>query len=105
MRAIARSISQCRSALQHQACQYSSGFVRRQKLLTNTYSGFVYKHANNAEFDIFQRPRFSVISRALSVDAAHVTNGVADVNRAGPLVEYERRIAAGELVDGDACQV
>ncbi|XP_034199799.1 AFG1-like ATPase isoform X4 [Prunus dulcis] len=103
MRAIARSISQCRSALQHQACQYSSGFVRRQKLLTNTYNGFVYKHANNAEFDIFQRPRFSVISRALSIDAAHVTNG--DVNRAGPLVEYERRIAAGELVDGDACQV
>lgn len=75
MRAIARSISQCRSALQHQACQYSSGFVRRQKLLTNTYSGFVYKHANNAEFDIFQRPRFSVISRALSIDAAHITNG------------------------------
>ncbi|XP_008223582.1 PREDICTED: lactation elevated protein 1 [Prunus mume] len=105
MRAIARSISQCRSALQHQACQYSSGFVRRQKLLTNTYSGFVYKHANNAEFDFFQRLRFSVISRALSVDAARVTNGVADVNRAGPLVEYERRIAAGELVDGDACQV
>lgn len=24
---------------------------------------------------------------------------------AGPLVEYERRIAAGELVDGDNCQV
>ena len=25
--------------------------------------------------------------------------------RAGPLVEYERRIAAGELMDGDLCQV
>lgn len=30
---------------------------------------------------------------------------MADVNRGGPLVEYERKIAAGELVDGDACQV
>lgn len=28
-------------------------------------------------------------------------NGIAG----GPLVEYERRIAAGELLDGDACQV
>lgn len=25
--------------------------------------------------------------------------------RGGPLVEYERRIAEGELLDGDACQV
>lgn len=30
---------------------------------------------------------------------------IADYNVAGPLVEYERRIAAGELVDGDSCQV
>lgn len=30
---------------------------------------------------------------------------MADTNRAGPLVEYERRIASGELMDGDTCQV
>lgn len=29
----------------------------------------------------------------------------SDEKRRGPLVEYERRIAAGELMDGDACQV
>jgi hypothetical protein len=34
-----------------------------------------------------------------------VSGSTADVNGAGPLVEYERRIAAGELVDGDSCQV
>ena len=34
-----------------------------------------------------------------------VLSSIADVKKAGPLVEYERRIAAGELVDGDACQV
>ncbi|RVW88372.1 AFG1-like ATPase [Vitis vinifera] len=30
---------------------------------------------------------------------------VKEVSRAGPLVEYDRRIAEGELVDGDNCQV
>lgn len=34
-----------------------------------------------------------------------VLGPMADANRGGPLVEYERRIAAGELFDGDACQV
>lgn len=29
----------------------------------------------------------------------------ADVNRTGPLVEYERRISDGELMTGDICQV
>lgn len=29
----------------------------------------------------------------------------AELNKAGPFVEYERRIAASELVDGDTCQV
>ncbi|XVF88080.1 hypothetical protein PTKIN_Ptkin19aG0020700 [Pterospermum kingtungense] len=48
------------------------------------------------------------IPRAFSTDAAaKVENTVcnAEGNGAGPLVEYERRIAAGELVDGDACQI
>lgn len=30
---------------------------------------------------------------------------VTETNRGGPLVEYERRIASGELVEGDSCQV
>lgn len=30
---------------------------------------------------------------------------MAELKGDGPLVEYERRIAAGELLDGDACQV
>jgi len=30
---------------------------------------------------------------------------VTETSKAGPLVEYERRIANGELVEGDACQV
>jgi hypothetical protein len=30
---------------------------------------------------------------------------VTETSGSGPLVEYERRIANGELVDGDSCQV
>lgn len=34
-----------------------------------------------------------------------LSSSTSDVGRAGPFVEYERRIFAGELVDGDSCQV
>ncbi|GMP68628.1 hypothetical protein CsSME_00028182 [Camellia sinensis var. sinensis] len=44
-----------------------------------------------------------MISRALFADAVKVVNG--EVSKAGPLIEYERRIEAGDLVDGDNCQV
>jgi hypothetical protein len=30
---------------------------------------------------------------------------VPDVPRSGPMAEYEKRIASGELVDGDSFQV
>ena len=30
---------------------------------------------------------------------------MAELNGGGPLLEYKRRIAAGELLDGDVCQV
>jgi len=32
-------------------------------------------------------------------------NFAVDIRRGGPMVEYERRIASGELVDGDSFQV
>lgn len=35
----------------------------------------------------------------------YMTDLLAELNGGGPLLEYERRIAAGELLDGDACQV
>ncbi|KAI3996650.1 hypothetical protein MKX01_009482 [Papaver californicum] len=45
-----------------------------------------------------------LVSRALSYPAAKDNSGV-EGGRGGPFVEYERRIAAGELMDGDSCQV
>lgn len=39
------------------------------------------------------------------IDIRFLTDLLAELNGGGPLLEYERRIAAGELLDGDACQV
>lgn len=46
---------------------------------------------------------FIIISLLKFIVYDHVVEGGAE--RGGPLVEYERRIAAGELMDGDLCQV
>ncbi|CAN1165447.1 5'-nucleotidase domain-containing protein DDB_G0275467 [Linum perenne] len=53
--------------------------------------------------DRFKSRKFANFT-TLTADAdARVTN--SDLRTAGPLVEYERRIAAGDLVDGDNCQL
>lgn len=101
MRAVVRLISQSRAAFRHQHYYHSCILARRQKLL-------VYSSLNQRlpryydEIAVFGQPNLEN-SRALSVEAAKISTG--DASRAGPLIEYERRIAAGELVDGDMCQV
>ncbi|XP_041022241.1 AFG1-like ATPase [Juglans microcarpa x Juglans regia] len=102
MRTMAQSLRHFRLAFRHKKYNYSGGFVRTRMCLIETNIGTVCKLANNVEFERFQDLKL-MISRSMSVDAAHATN--KDVDRAGPLVEYERRIAAGELVDGDSFQV
>lgn len=98
MRRGVRSFRQFRYAFQRQECNYSFSLVKCQKVLIDTG----YRATDNADIDKFSCPKF-IASRTLTTDAAKVSNG--DVNGGGPLVEYERRIAAGELVDGDSCQV
>ncbi|KAF3949322.1 hypothetical protein ACB098_01G335600 [Castanea mollissima] len=102
MRTLARSLRPIRLSLQHKKCNYSGGFMNTRKHLIETNTGSLCKFTDNAEFNRFRYLTYT-ISRAMLADAAKVTNG--DVNGAGPLVEYERRIAAGELVDGDSFQV
>ncbi|KAJ6863262.1 hypothetical protein NC652_039961 [Populus alba x Populus x berolinensis] len=98
MRRGVRSFRQFRYAFQRQECNYSFSLVKCQKVLIDTG----YRVTDNADIDKFSCPKF-MASRTLTTDAARVSNG--DVNGGGPLVEYERRIAAGDLVDGDSCQV
>lgn len=52
----------------------------------------------------FQRSKIGLLHKVLSFCLFCIIN-CTELNKAGPLVEYERRISAGELVDGDVCQV
>ncbi|KAK9213525.1 hypothetical protein WN943_002913 [Citrus x changshan-huyou] len=105
MRRIAGSARYFRSALWHRKFDYWSSFTTRPKDLTENYHNCAYGVANNAEIESFLRSKF-MVSRALSTDAA-ASASIGEVHRAaaGPLVEYERRIIAGELLDGDVRQL
>ncbi|XP_065849830.1 uncharacterized protein [Euphorbia lathyris] len=104
MRRGVRSAYRVISAFQHRECNYSVGLMKRQQkhLIDTNSSTSLYRHVNPADTDRFSCPKF-IISRTLSTSAAEHSNG--DLSKAGPLVEYERRIAAGDLVDGDNCQL
>ncbi|CAI0427667.1 unnamed protein product [Linum tenue] len=93
-----------------QECSSSSARLvggRRQRILIQANSASLHTSFTNTERDRFLLPHNKFANfRALSTDAvARVPDSVADAHKAGPLVEYERRIAAGELMDGDSCQV
>ncbi|PPD98072.1 hypothetical protein GOBAR_DD04904 [Gossypium barbadense] len=102
MRAAVRSVRNIRSAFPQLMKSYSSAFVRKPSHLIEINSTSVYRLPDNAEIDRFLLPAF-FISTPFSTDASSKVD-ITEVNRGGPLVEYERRIAAGELFDGDACQ-
>ncbi|KAE8690984.1 putative Clathrin assembly protein [Hibiscus syriacus] len=99
MRAIVRSVRNIRSACTQRINNYSSAIVRRRSRLIQTNSTPVYTLPHNAEIH-----RFLFSARPFSTGAATKVD-TTEVNGGGPLVEYERRISAGELFDGDACQV
>lgn len=145
MRSVARSLRQLRPVFQRQKCILISGRVAETRFhFEKGYHSLACRVADHAEINLFKNHAFTT-TRALSVDAARLTNGgfplfqalfffnlnvslccigdglkllfplisfilefvvsVTEANRAGPLVEYERRISSGELVDGDSCQV
>ncbi|KAL5842196.1 hypothetical protein ACOSQ3_012799 [Xanthoceras sorbifolium] len=94
------SVWRFRLAFRHRNYNSGFGFVRRSKCLADNNHGCdYYRVAVNDVFSSF------TVSRALSTDAAAAKVTIGDVNGAGPLVEYQRRIAARELLDGDACQL
>ncbi|CAK9171378.1 unnamed protein product [Ilex paraguariensis] len=103
MRRTVQSLRQFRAAFRHNRGDIICiGLAKRQSFLLERNRGAFYKFSYNADICRYGHNSYRT-SRALSTDAAKVTNG--ESNREGPLVEYERRIAAGELMDGDACQV
>ncbi|KAJ1433561.1 P-loop containing nucleoside triphosphate hydrolase [Sesbania bispinosa] len=106
MRGVVRSLRQVGQAFQRQKCVFISGIVIETPCHfgKNCYiHNSAYRVVDHVETNLFKNHSFTTTTRALSVDAAKLTIG--ETNRAGPLVEYERRIANGELVDGDSCQI
>ncbi|XP_031285090.1 AFG1-like ATPase isoform X2 [Pistacia vera] len=104
MRGIVGSVHHFRSVLRGQ-----NRLLRIPKCLIdnnhNHFHGFGYSVFSNVEkINGIVRPNSFMVSRALSTETT-AKETVSEVNIAGPLVEYERRIAAGELVDGDTCQI
>ncbi|XP_028125739.1 cell division protein ZapE-like isoform X3 [Camellia sinensis] len=99
MRTIVRSVRQFQSVFRRRGYTILTGLSRKQNYLASTCC--VYRFSYNGEICRYSYPY--IISRALFADAAKVANG--EVSKAGPMIEYERRIEAGDLVDGDNCQV
>ncbi|GAB4853628.1 hypothetical protein Ancab_017819 [Ancistrocladus abbreviatus] len=104
MRALARSVRQIQSILRQRGDKNFNAFGTRRNLLVEKVLGCGHKPISTVQISRYIHPS-SVLSKALSVVPAEISNGVTDVNKAGPLVEYDRRIAAGGLLDGDARQL
>ncbi|KAK9705758.1 hypothetical protein RND81_07G079600 [Saponaria officinalis] len=102
MRILARAIRQLGSNVRHKGENHGIYLVGRRHLLERGLN-YTCPAIQNARTDRFSRPSF-MISRALSVDSMQTLDG-GNGDEGGPLVEYGRRIAAGELLDGDLCQL
>ncbi|KAL9224143.1 hypothetical protein vseg_000209 [Gypsophila vaccaria] len=103
MRSLARVVRQCRSNLRHIGENHSVCLVGRRYLVERRLN-YSCRAILNARIER-SSPASYVISRAFSADPVEISNGEGNRDRGGPLVEYERRIAAGELMDGDLCQL
>ncbi|KAH9623388.1 hypothetical protein KSS87_021929 [Heliosperma pusillum] len=101
MRVLARIIRHFRSNSRRKGGNYGVCLVGRRHLVRREMS-YTLQAIYNAPTDRFSSSSF-FISRALSTDVEQI--GEENGERGGPLVEYERRIAAGELMDGDLCQL
>ncbi|KAI7727756.1 hypothetical protein M8C21_013146 [Ambrosia artemisiifolia] len=91
-RALVRSFGPIRYAFRHHG-------VAKRLLILNINDGNYERSAYNS----CKCGGPYMFSRNLSSDAADVS--YKEGKRGGPLVEYERRIAAGDLEDGDISQL
>ncbi|XP_034599654.1 uncharacterized protein [Setaria viridis] len=106
MRSVVRSLRQLRRFTQHHAESHSSTtrLIRQQNTLimcSSTSRSLSTLH-RSGEITRFASPCVDLMRSMFSTVAA---DSIKDIGRGGPMVEYERRIASGELVDGDSFQV
>ncbi|XP_063936722.1 uncharacterized protein LOC108225133 isoform X2 [Daucus carota subsp. sativus] len=105
MRKFVRSVRHFRLACQHGRTNSSNGSSNGSKNIpdylvsTTTNPKSLYYRGDGH----VQRNPSCIITRALCTEVSNIST--AGSHSGGPLVEYKRRIATGELVDGDICQV
>jgi len=75
----------------------------RRVTLFSRHQRYAFAPIHNCLISINPSTSSSSLFSASSFCSSPHSNG--DGKIAGPLVEYERRIVAGELLDGDLCQV
>ncbi|KAL6540855.1 hypothetical protein OROMI_024738 [Orobanche minor] len=97
-----RIMRQFRSAYRYRPNLIFDGSTKRQDFGFNTNHRSISNISSCMEFCQCRHPSY-INYRSISTSAATVTNG--EVNGGGPLIEYGRRVAAGELLEGDACQL
>ncbi|XP_020402948.1 uncharacterized protein [Zea mays] len=106
MRSVVRSLRQLRRFTQHHAEGHSQAtrlFGQQNALIMcGSTSGSLSTLRCNGEISRFASPGVELMR---SMFSTVVTDPIKDIGRGGPMVEYERRIASGELVDGDSFQV
>lgn len=103
MRILIRAVRQFRPAFWFRGNFIYDGSSRTQDFWFKMHHRSVYSLSYSMNNFCQRRHMPYMIHRALLTDVATVTNG--ELNGGGPLLEYERRVAAGELLDGDACQL
>nr|XP_043624955.1 AFG1-like ATPase [Erigeron canadensis] len=98
-RAFVKSLRPVRTVYRHRGDELSNGLAKRM-LVSYINNGTLDK----SWYDTCKcgRPSY-MFSRTMASDAAEVN--YKEVKKAGPLVEYERRIKAGDLEDGDNSQI
>uniref|UniRef100_A0A0E0EJN9 AAA+ ATPase domain-containing protein n=1 Tax=Oryza meridionalis TaxID=40149 RepID=A0A0E0EJN9_9ORYZ len=106
MRSVVRSLRQLRRFGQLHAERHSSmnRLIRQQNalVLCSSASSSMSTLCCNREIGRYVSPSVEILRSSFSTVAA---DSIKDVARGGPMVEYERRIASGELVDGDNFQI
>uniref|UniRef100_A0A0D9X609 AAA+ ATPase domain-containing protein n=2 Tax=Leersia perrieri TaxID=77586 RepID=A0A0D9X609_9ORYZ len=106
MRSVVRSLRQLRRFAQLHAERHSSmnRLIRQQNalLLCSSASRSMSTLCRNGEIGRYMSPSVELLRSRFSTVAA---DSIKDIARGGPMVEYERRIASGELVDGDNFQI
>ncbi|AQK44943.1 ATPase [Zea mays] len=106
MRSVVRSLRQLRRFIQHYAEGNSQATrlfgLQNALIMCGSTPRSLSMLRRNGEISRFASPGMELMRSMFSNVAA---GSIKDIGRGGPMVEYERRIASGDLVDGDSFQV